>query len=1164
MPYPGGSNASNPNKPSPPTSTETTKAQEAAKALAESGITLRDPGVLDRTVANIKSGKSAAPTSQLNPEQRLQLLTAQYNDQVRRGDISPAQYQQRIESLERSYEVESGARTMEFGKVAAVKGRSETAKQDEARAIAAAQGVAIGTVDKSGKANLSANSIEFKNRQVSEFAQAQKNQMAQQAILSKQEQQKDERVTVIIPGDDPRTFKDLATAEKFIKRTEGSYLKEVQGPRKETYLSPYVQTAFYTFDDLIGPKRDTPIAGGSLEFIYGSQTKIAAEREPGNILQNFGASLYNTLRYYDLVEAGEIKKPEGLAYLPYYSSKGLSVLYNIPLNLMGDTKTTPTLSDTAFDTGYQLVTKGKTTTHDPIGDYIRKDPIGTLVQLPAEALLWKTGSKTIEYGSKFAKAYSPIRYESKKILTSEGTTSSIIRSITISGKPVVSVQEGTIVKGFNPAKIPYEKINVATREGFEASLGSGIEKSIFYSPKALSSQVSRGIIPDIAKTRAEAWVSGVEQSRGIVSKGGLVGETPFEGLTAKQTKSIFDVTKAEQKNIEEIHGSLATRAAVPESIQKEAGSALLPKDIDIIPKGKNLPKTADELIQKYARSFPLEPGQKLRIKNLGGKEDDNRALELIGKTESIESGQTVYHGTTLENASRILKEGFRFDKSLTSEGTIFAGATKEESYSHLPGLLKITLKKDVKVFDVNLQKDPMLPNDVLRRMAREGKYDIIKNMMQGFDNEIEIINIGAIKTVESVKNITGKWTNPNLKTIGSEEPRKIVEVVLRKSEESKYGIGKGDRILNVRIPSKPTKLKDWGVKIATGDYQLLTNVKQALAYQKGTTTTFDIYTSSGRSKDIVRGYWNLRGKAVFAGGEKGERLTKQAEYIRSLYPGLDWGKAEPEKILLYSSKIGKAESQTSLSRGIAQTPKSLVPKPGDRESKIEDRKTEEDMSMIQSSTTSRSRVVSIGRSITTSRLNRTPSLLGSKYVARTNSLLGSSRFQKPSGSSRMPSRKDSIREPPSRGSSVREPPRIFGPPPSTKLPPSLGGPPSLKNPPTKIPPARPPTITLRPPQNTKITRSFTSRKPAAPIIFDLRNTTKKVPGVYEKGHDFLGWTRVAEIGGARTTKKDIDVGDTRTARLYKEDLLNTKRRYKKSDRKNTLSLKKPNSKFSLF
>lgn len=1120
-------------------------------------VKLRDPGVLDRTVADIRSGKRSAPTRQLNPEQRLQLMTAQYNDEVRSGKIDMAQYQQKIIALERQYEVETGARTVEtFGRVSAAKGKSETAKQDEARAIAAQQGVAIGTVDKSGAANVSVNSTEFKNRQISEFASAQKNQMAQQAQVVQQAQQKDERVIVTTPDGRERTFKNLETADKFVKRTEGSYVKEVQGPQKGVLYSVSLE------ERLGGEQRQ--IQAGSLDFIYGSQNKIAAEREPGNILQNFGASLYNALRYSDLVESGEIKKPEGLALLPQYASKGLKVFYNIPLSLAGE-KTYPTFAETGFEMGTDLILKGKTKTHDPIGDYIRKDPVGTLVQLPAEAALWITGSKAISAGGAIVKKYSPLQYQSKQILTSEGKTSSIIRSITVSGKPIVSVQQGTIVKGYDPLKIPYSKINVSTREGFEASLGSGIEKEIFYSQRALASQVSRGIIPDIAKTRAEAWVTGVEQAKGIVSKGGLVGETPIEGLTAKQTKSIFDVTKAEQKQIEQIHGSMGTRAAVPESIQKEAGSALLPKDVDIIPKGKNLPKTADYLIQRYARSFPLEPGQRLSIKGVGSGENTNRALELIGKSESIESGQVVYHGTSLENASKIIKEGFRFDKSKTSRGTIFAGATKEESYSHLPGLLKITLKKDVKIFDVNKQIDPLLPNDVLRKMAREGKYDIIKNMMQGFDNEIEIINTSAIKKIEAIKGIKGEWKNPKLESIGSEKPRKILEVVLRTSDESKYGIGKGDRILNIRIPTKPTKLKDWGVKVATADYQLLTNVKQALAYQKGTTTQFDIYTSSGRSKDIVRAYWNLKGKAVFAGGERGSRLDKQAEYIRSLYPGLkDWGNIKSEKILLYSSKIGKTESPSSIKSGLLQTPKSEIP--SIRESKEYDSRY--DLKQNQSVSIKRDsgsrKTVSI-----VSSLNRSSySILGSsKYVARTNSLLGSSRGQKSSrerGSTsitELPRKTPSaaLKEPPSKGkgSILREPPTV-------KFPPSiLGPPPSIKGPPEKTPPAKPPSLTGRA-RNDNLTLSFTKRKLVAPVVFDLRNTTKKKPGIYERGHDFLGFTNVATIFGVRTTEKDIDVGDKRTARLYRENLLFTKKSYKKSDRKNMLSLKKSNSKVSLF
>lgn len=958
------------------------------------GITLAKTGVLDRTVADIVRGKSSAPVSQLNPEQQRQLKVQRLNVEARSGSLTNEEYQKRLAEIEgRTAELKQ-ERTQRFGRIATIAGKSETTKQDEARAIAATQGVAIGTISSSGSASVSQNSQVAQVSGIQRFVESQR--------------------------PPPSTINTVSLEEKLTLDNRGE-IPQSQGPIKPNY------NYLVSLTENFGPERKIP--GGSLDFIYGNEKeRIGRFEKKDNLIESFGDSLYSSLRYSDLVESGEIKKPEGLALLPYYASSGLKVFYNIPLSLSGQ-KTYPTFSEEIFDTGFQLVTKGRTKTHDPIGDYIRKDPIRTLVQLPAEAALIVAGSKVASAGTTAFKKYSPIQYQAKQILTNEGKTATVIRSITVSGKPVISLQSGTIQKGFNPAKIPYQDINVSTREGFEGALGTGIEKEIFYSPKALSSQVSRGLIPEIAQTRATAWVDAVYQAKGVVSKGGFIGETPIEGLTAKQTKSIFNVvTKEQGKTIEQLHGSIGTRAAVPESVQQQAGSALLPKDIDIIPRGKNLPRTADELVQKFARSFPLEPGQRLKIVNLRGKEDANRALELYDPT--------------------------------------------------------------------------------------------------------------------------------------TKEPRKILEVVLRKSDESKYGIGKGDRILNIRIPTKPTKLKDWDIKVSTADYQLLTNVKQALAYQKGSVTKFDIYTSSGRSKDIVRGYWNLKGKAVFAGGEEGKRLDKKAEYIRSLYPGLEFTDVKPEKVLIYSSQTSRSATKPSITDNLLSQSSKATPRP-----ELERISKDESVSFSQTAkpkitSTAGSSMYAKPKPLTYRLLS---SMGSSRDVSRTNRMLTPSttrslRKQSQRDIPKAPSR-TLITTPPSKKPTIKEPPsiKLIGPP--STIPPTAKPPPK---PPVKIPPSRPPTLIQSRYQDNKITMSFTRKKPIIPAMLDIKNTTKKAPGIFETGHDFLGWTKVAEIGGARTTTKDIDVGDARTAKLYREDLLSTKKRYKKSDTKNALSLKKSNSKFSLF
>ncbi len=594
-----------------------------------------------------------------------------------------------------------------------------------------------------------------------------------------------------------RTFKDAESAEAFKKRIA----KENLGPADANYVdngqprvSPYLNVVGFTsMDGSYLVQEEKPIAfPGTIENNINEEKKksfvgpeksqnsgsVFAKYEGDNPLANFGTSLYNALRYSDAVDAGEIKKPEGLLHASYYASKGLSPFYNIALQLAGDKKTSPTLSETIFNSGLKLATQGKTDTHDPIGDYIRKDPLGTFGQLPAEAALWIVGAKTIDVAGKAVKSYSPIMYQSEKILTNEGKVQAIARSITYNDKPVFSWQNGKLVKGFDAQAVPYEKINASGRDGFEAALGSGIEKEIYYSPQALAVQVDKGIIPKVAEARALAWVGGVEQAKGVTSKVGTLGAKPIEGLTQQQADFIFAKTITGQKEgtIDLVHGSTATKASIPESIQKEAGSSLILGDIDIVPKGKNLVKTADTLIRGYAKDFPLSPGQRVEVRNIG-KESANRQLVLI------------------EN---------------------------------------------------------------------------------------------------------------------NKPEKKILEVVLRTSDESKYGIAQGNKILGQKIPfKKSVTVKDYPIKTHTADYQLLTNVKQAVAYQKGSNTLLDIYPSSGRTKDIVRGYWNLKAKAFFKGGDKGKSLDAQAEKIRSLYPGIEFTDYTPEKVLLYSSKVeSKAKGVT--------------------------------------------------------------------------------------------------------------------------------------------------------------------------------------------------------------------------------------------------------------
>lgn len=615
------------------------KAQQASKALAESGIKLRDPGVLDRTVADIKSGRRNAPTRQLNPEQRLQLMTAQYNDQVRAGDITPAQYQERITSLERQYEVETGARTERFGKIAAAAGKSETTKQDEARAIAAQQGIALGTINEN-QAPSSQNSI-LGNQNVNTVINSQK-----------------------VKREEPKNYLHTISLNETLGLNDKT--PEQQGPQKQNYH--YTVSLTENF----GGERKVP--AGSLDFIYGNkQQQIKRDSKSNNPLITFGDLLHNTIRYYDIVEAGEAKKPEGLGLLPYYSSQQLKPFYNIPLSLMGE-RTFPSLSETGFEMGYELVTKGKTKTHDPIGDYIKKDPIGSLVQLPSEALLWITGGKVIEGGIKGTqKAFALLPPSVQKQITSSVSKNIVDpiqkitpqlkqtkvddtpfwKGITLDNKPVIGIVEKKIVIGTpKPETIPTAKINLTSRSKGELSLGVGPERNIFYSEKALKYFEGIGFINPLSKIRSQASqrLESATQKEGKIIISSL-GTNAFKNVSDDQGMALLKLIEREHKAglIEDPHGSLSTRSHIEPILRRESGNVIRIGDFDVVPKASELARRkisledyASKLIKEARDTVPLKKGEQIRItdkigearhlelKHSGGK-DFNKIFEILVK-----------------------------------------------------------------------------------------------------------------------------------------------------------------------------------------------------------------------------------------------------------------------------------------------------------------------------------------------------------------------------------------------------------------------------------------------------------------------------------------------------------------------------------------------------
>ena len=951
------------------------KRQAASKSIKDSGVKIISPGTLSRSVHQKVSGKISTPTNQFNPEMRNQIIQYQLNQSLFAGDITPAAYAQRTGQLTKETAKLQQERTIELGRKAARKHKSETVKQDEARSTAALHGVAIGTIN-DGKGSISNNSSVANNIKISNFVDSQK--------IPKTQAQRENRVKVTTPDGKERIFKNQETADKFIKRVDGNYKVQTipKQPDKNDFRN-FLQTGQEPIRAVVG----------SLEYNFGDNTQdfksyLFDENTP------YGAA--NVLRYSDAVDSGQVEKPKGLENILYYSSRGLRPIYNIPLGLMGDKNIQSTLASTIIDVPIDLVTKGKTKTHDPIGDFVRKDPFATLVELPGEGLMWVSGAKAVDIGGKVVSRYSPLLYQSKKIVTDK-KPETIYRGLTWKDKPLLGVQQGKFTKGFDSSKVAdsFSKIKTKSlgRDGIEAGVGSGIETELIYSKKTLSELVRRGIIPEIAKQRALQSKTIVKASKGITNEVGSFGDTPIEGLTNVQAKSLLTKVVQGQKSgdVDLVHGSTALKPQLGDKITKEAGSSVKLGDVDIHPTGKTLTekaKKADKLIQGFAADFPLSPGQRLSIKNLNAGESTNRAIELSG---------------------------------------------------------------------------------------------------------------GSLK-----------------------EPKKVLEVVLKSTDESEYGIAQGNKILGERIPfNKSVTAKDIPIKLHTADYQLLTNIKQVTSFQKGTSTPLDVYPSSGRTKDIVRSYWNVKAKALFKGGDKGKQVDAEAEKFRKLYPGIEFTDYTPEKVLLSSSR-------TSASSITSKTPTPLRP--------TSVKEVESKQSSKQSMITSKK-----------------PSIIHSKIPSKIQSKISSVKIS---------SKVQSMLSSKSRNLTSRKPSRI-----SNSIKPSSNTKPLTPNKPTstitsKKPvstPGKPTTrpasrILSKPPQTKTIINYRNIRRPIGPIAIITKGATKKTKGTKKESHNFLGNTHAGDLLGFRSKKKDIDVGDKRTKKLYNDDLLNTKRKHKKSVNKNTMLL----------
>ena len=545
-------------------------------------------------------------------------------------------------------------------------------------------------------------------------------------------------------------------------------------------------------------------------------------------------------------------------------------------------------------------------------------------------------------------------------------------------------------------------------------------------------------------------------------------------------------------------------------------------------------------IEKF--TFYSRPALKVqREKGVISELSEQRAIEITKGTEMgirVESKVGSFAQTPFENLSKrqsdyLFKKTAQLQKQKKVEavhGSVALGAQVPKP-----------IQSSIKFGDIDIV--PTKPTVVNAN-----------KLLESIAHDFPLESGQRIKTVKPSSATTNRQLL--LFTEGKKEPEKILEVVLKGDEKLPSGesiVTKGTNILGFKIPfGKSVKEKSFGLKVHTANYQLLTNVKQAISYQKGTgRELLDIYPSSGRVKDVARTYLNLKAKAIFKGGKKGEALDIQAEKIRSLY-NIDFGDIGAEKIVI-SSSPPKAISITN-----KITPE-IIPTATIKTESIETKPRVQSVRIMESE-------ISIRPSRSYSyhpRVSVTPSKIQSLKQSIVQSIRPSSVQTSRMTTSKRPSIKPSrttyrIRVPrtqSTRSTITKIPPtsRFYTPPSRiTSTPPSRIPPSYRITPPSRItstPPSRiPPSYRITPPPTT-ITTLPPIRK--TPILLTTEGKIpKSVLKKQKEKADYLGNVSEVQLEGifgrtetvygqkkiSRLLKGDIRVvqGKKRTVRITKE------------------------------
>jgi len=438
---------------------------------------------------------------------------------------------------------------------------------------------------------------------------------------------------------------------------------------------------------------------------------------------------------------------------------------------------------------------------------------------------------------------------------------------------------------------------------------------------------------------------------------------------------------------------------------------------------------------------------------------------------------------------------------------------------------------------------------------------------------------------KALKIPTGKG-NIALEITGGGKTKKVMEVVLRKSEESVQK-GKGDPsyILSYKIPFDASKTaKDFAIKTHTLKFQALTQAKTTLDYQKFSLTAGQarkgykptaefrkldapaeakIYPAAGREKDIKRKYWQTRQTEldqIRAGQTEFAKETRAAaEYQKSRYPELDFNIMPDERVAIsFASKpVETVPSRVLISPTIGGGTRIEAAREPTIRSEIIDRpqiKPRETSSIIKPKKTSS---IKIGSSKLES--GKIPFTSSSIKIGSTSSRNLSSRITsskpfsvQPKAPSFYPSSKPPSEKPSSKLPSIT---------PRSGVPSKPSG---IPSPPFK--PSKPSRVSRIPVSTTMSLVPRATRKPPAAAVIALRSKEYQRKKKEKGQKDFLGNTRTDKFVGL-INRKEILVGDKLTAkqvRLDKRLVLNPKKKKLSSVRKSKRRAAYKKSKGFLF